>query len=103
MKVYIDSEYKCHITNSDNTFSEIDTSFFNGKCNTFIEGYRFIPSGESWTRFDGMTFYGEMATPWKPYYKLEDAQIKYERQKLSQYENMQLELNASYNEGINSI
>ena len=79
MVVYIDSEYRCYIEN-DNTMFEIQTSFFDGKCNTFIEGYRFIPEGHSWTREDGKVFEGEMVAPWKPYDELDQAQREYEKE-----------------------
>ena len=84
--IYIDSEYKCHTTNPDGTFREVETDFFDGKCDTFIEGYRFIPSGESWTRSDGVVFTGEMIAPWKPYSELDSAQREYERQLITEYE-----------------
>ena len=79
-KIYIDSNYCCHITNLDDSYKEIKTDFFNGKCNTFIEGYRFIPKGESWTCEDGVVFTGEMISPWKPYEELDAAQRQYERE-----------------------
>ena len=85
MAIYIDSECKCHTTNPDGTFREVETDFFNGKCQTFIEGYRFVPSGESWTRSDGEVFTGEMIAPWKDYAELDSAQREYERQLLSEY------------------
>lgn len=84
--IYIDSDFKCHTTNLDNTFREIETDFFNGKCDTFIEGFRFVPSGENWTREDGTVFHGEMISPWKDYTELDTAQRKYEQQLLSEYE-----------------
>ena len=90
--VCIDSDFECHTTNPDGTFREIVLSenavaFFANKCTTFIEGYRFVPSGESWTREDGVVFHGEMIAPWKPYDELEAAQREYERQKLADAEN----------------
>ena len=91
-KIYVDSDFKCHTTNLDNTFREIETDFFNGKCDTFIEGYRFIPSGESWTREDGVTFNGEMISPWKDYCDLDSTQREYERQLLTEYEDLINEL-----------
>ena len=100
--IYIDSEFKCHISN-DGTLTAIENNFFNGKCQTFIEGYRFIPAGESWTRSDGVVFTGEMIAPWKNYNELDIVQREYEREKLIKLESMQLELNISYQEGINSI
>jgi hypothetical protein len=85
--VHIDSEFKCHTTNPDGTFREIETSFFDGKCQEFVEGYRFVPSGESWTREDGEVFYGEMVTPWKDFNELDNAQREYERTILADAEN----------------
>jgi hypothetical protein len=78
MKIYIDSDFKCHASN-DGTMTEIQTDFFDGKCDAFIEGYRYIPAGESWTRSDGVVFHGEMIAPWKPYSELDAAQREYEQ------------------------
>lgn len=83
--IYIDHEFKCHTTNPDNIYIEVETSFFNGKCPEFIEGYRFIPSGETWTRSDGTRFSGEMISPWKDYSELDNAQREYEKQLLTEY------------------
>ena len=82
MMIYIDSEYKCHITN-DGTRRAFEVSFFNGKCAEFIEGYRYIPSSEPWARPDGVVFTGEMIAPWKDYNQLYKAQLEYE---VTQYE-----------------
>ena len=82
--IYIDSDFKCHVTD-DGTMTAVETEFFDGKCDVFIEGYRFVPSGERWTRFDGVVFNGEMVTPWKNYVELDNAQREYERQLLAAY------------------
>lgn len=82
--IYIDSEYKCHVTN-DGTMTPVETDFFNDKCQTFIEGYRFVPSGEVWTREDGITFTGEMISPWKNYSELDAVQREYEREQFNEY------------------
>lgn len=103
MKIYIDSDFKCHTTNPDNFFREVESTFFDGKCEAFIMGYRYVPAGESWTRSDGVVFTGEMIAPWKDYAELDAAQREYERDMLAQLENIQNDLNASYQEGINSI
>ena len=84
MTIYIDKEYKCHVTN-DGTMTAIETDYFVGKCNTYIEGYMFIPSGHSFTRADGCVLRGEMIAPWKPYSELDSAQREYERQLLAEY------------------
>ena len=85
MKFYIDYDFKCHV-NGDDTMTMIESSFFDGKCAAFIEGYRFIPTGQNWTRDDGTTFMGEMAAPWKPYDELDAAQREYEFQLLKDME-----------------
>ena len=93
MKIYIDYAFKCHTTNPDGTFREVVLSesaktFFDGKCTTFIEGYRLKPDGETLVREDGKVFSGgEMITPWKPYDELDAAQRQYEREKLADAEN----------------
>lgn len=84
MKIYIDSDFKCHLEN-DGTMTQVETEFFDGKCDMFIEGYRFVPAGESWTREDGEVFRGEMVAPWKDYVELDIAQHFYERGLLNDY------------------
>ena len=79
MKIFIDKEFCCHLLD-DGTMTEVQTGFFYGKCKTFVEGYRFVPAGEIWTREDGTVFTGEMITPWKPYAELDAAQREYERE-----------------------
>jgi hypothetical protein len=83
--ICIDSEFKCHVSN-DGTMTAVETDFFDGKCDAFVEGYRFVPSGKSWTRSDGVVFQGEMISPWKDYNELDAAQREYERQLLATYE-----------------
>lgn len=95
MIIYIDNEYKCYTKPADG-LRAIETNFFNGKCDAFIEGYRFIPAGESWKEenviapedegeewnaevVDAEVFYGETAFPWKPYSELASAQEQYEK------------------------
>lgn len=83
--IYIDSEFKCHANNADGAYKKINTDFFNDKCDTFVEGYRFVPSGETWIRDDGVIFHGEMISPFKPYDDLASAQHEYERALLAEY------------------
>lgn len=86
MKIYIDSDFKCH-TSNDGTMTAVEEVFFDGKCDAFIEGYRLKPEGEVWVREDGFVFSGgKMISPWKPYSKLATAQQEYERQLLADYE-----------------
>lgn len=84
--IYIDSDFKCHVTD-DGTMTAVETSFFDGKCDSFIEGYRYVPAGKTWTRSDGSTFTGEMIAPWKDYAELDSAQREYERERLADAEN----------------
>lgn len=78
--IYLDLDFKCH-TVDDGTMIAVESDFFDGKCPTFIEGYRFVPEGKNWIRSDGVVFYGEMIVPWRPYSELEAAQQEYERLK----------------------
>lgn len=77
MKIHIDSDYKCHVFN-DGTMREFDVPFFDDKCDVFVEGYRYVPAGETWEREDGETFNGEMIAPWKDYSELYLTQLEYE-------------------------
>lgn len=77
--VFIDSEFKCH-TADDGTMTAVETEFFDGKCDAIIDGYCFVPAGESFTREDGAVFHGELAFPWKPWEELDAAQRAYERE-----------------------
>jgi len=84
MKIYIDSEFKCHTTNPDGTFQEVETDAFDGKCQTFIEGHCYE------LKEDGVSKY-----PWKLYSELDSAQHEYERQQLAEYESAFAEIEAA--------
>lgn len=77
MLIYIDSDFKCHVSNTGNLQS-VETSFFDGKCDKYIEGYRFVPDGQTWTRNDGVQFTGPMVSPYKNYDILAAYQEQYE-------------------------
>ena len=79
MSIYIDKNYKCHVTD-DGTMTAVETDAFDGMCTEYIEGYRFVPAGQTWTREDGMEFTVEMISPWRPWAELDAAQREYERQ-----------------------
>lgn len=79
MKVYVDSEYRCHTTNPDGIYREVDnreTEFFDEKCEAFVEGYC----------YDDSKGYPSIY-PWKPLSELVAAQREYERQLLADAEN----------------
>lgn len=77
MIIYLDSDFRCHLIN-DGTRRPVETDAFDGKCAAYIEGYRFVPAGESWTRSDGAVFNGLMISPAEDYSRLEKAQRQYE-------------------------
>ena len=81
MTIYIDSDYKCHTAPGDG-LTTVETDAFDGKCAAYIEGYRFVPEGETWVRTDGVVFQGEMVCPWKPWRELDSAQRAYEQEQL---------------------
>lgn len=82
MVVYLDENYICHAEN-DGTMTAVDVAYFDGKCAEYINGYRHIPEGQSWTAPDGTVYHGEMISPWKPWDALDAAQREYERQQLA--------------------
>lgn len=90
MQIYIDSDYKCYTEPADDR-TAVETDAFNGKCKALIEGYRYVPEGETWIREDGESFDGEMVTPWKDIYTLELAQSAYE-ESLAEMQDMQAAL-----------
>lgn len=94
MTIYIDSDYKCHVSN-DGTMREFDVPFFDGKCQTFIEGYRYVPKGEEWTCSDGDVFRGEMVAPWKDLGEAYVAQTAYVTAQNTQYEAALTEIEAA--------
>lgn len=79
MIIYIDADYKCH-TAPGSGLTAVETTVFDGKCAAYIAGYRFVPSGSTWVRSDGVIFQGEMIAPWKPWDELDAAQREYERE-----------------------
>lgn len=74
--IYIDSEFKCHVTN-DGTMTAIETTAFDGKCDAFIDGYCYDTS-------DGSV----AISPWKDFAELDAEQREYERQQLEEYKNI---------------
>lgn len=94
MTIYIDTDYKCHVSDPDGIMTAVETDFFDGKCKACIEGYRFVPAGAEWTRQDGVVFTGQMIAPWKDWRELDNAQRDYEREQLAAYEQALSEIEA---------
>ena len=93
MTIYIDSDYKCYVSASDGRRA-IEVNDFNGKCQEWIESYRFVPEGETWTREDGEVF-TNMAAPWKDLGEAYAAQTAYATAQNAQYEAALTEIEAA--------
>lgn len=88
MKIYVDSDFHCHTTNPDGVCREVETDFFDDKCNTLpcaalVEGYCCKIEEKI------IAFY-----PWKNFDELAAAQ--------AQYEADLAEAAAAYQEGVDS-
>lgn len=94
MTIYIDSDYKCYVSAAEGRRA-IETDAFNGKCAEWIESFRFVPAGETWTREDGEVFKDEMATPWKDLGEAYAAQAAYVAAQNAQYEAALTEIEAA--------
>lgn len=64
--IYLDSDFRCHL-NGDDTMRAVETSVFDGIPDAYINGYRYIPDGETWVRPDGEEFHGIMIAPAEDY------------------------------------
>ena len=80
--IYIDSNYKCHISN-DGNLSAVETDFFDDKCDAFVEGFC----------YDTSNGYVQIYS-WRPLAELDAAQREYERGLLEEYEALVNELYA---------
>lgn len=91
MKIYIDSEFKCHVAPGEG-LREFETRFFSNVPDAYVEGYRYVPSGEVWVRKEHVydmnhevvgesetEFMGEMLAPWKPWEELDKILREYEK------------------------
>ena len=94
MTIYIDSDYKCYVSAAEGRRA-IETNEFDGKCPEWIESFRFVPSGETWTRDDGEKFRGEMTAPWKDMSEAYAAQAAYVTAQNTQYEAALTEIEAA--------
>ena len=93
MTIYIDGDYKCYTADADGRRA-IETDAFNGKCEEWIESFRFVPAGETWTREDGEAF-TNMVSPWKDLGEAYAAQTAYVAAQNAQYEAALTEIEAA--------
>ena len=84
MTIYIDNDYKCYVSAAEGRRA-VETELFDGKCPEWIESYRFVPEGETWTREDGEVF-TNMVSPWKDLGEAYAAQTAYVAAQNAQYE-----------------
>ena len=82
--VFLDEGYKCHAAD-DGMMRPVETDFFDGKCDAYIEGFRLVPEGDAWIREDGTVFKGLMISPCRPFAELDALQREHERQMLAEY------------------
>ena len=82
MKIYIDEKYKCHVSPGEG-LTEIETDCFDGKCDTYIKGYCYIPEGHTLLLDSGNVCRGSAFFPWKQWTELDEAQREYEREQLA--------------------
>ena len=85
MTIYIDSDYKCYVSSAEGRRA-IETNEFDGKCDEWIESYRFVPADETWVKPNGEMFRGEMVSPWKDLGEAYAAQTAYVTAQNAQYE-----------------
>lgn len=102
MTIYLDSDFRCHLTD-DGTRRAVETDAFDGKCASYIEGFRFVPAGETWTRPDGAVFAGEMITAAEDYGRLEKAQAQYELDEANYAEELGSLIEEIYSEDLEVI
>ena len=102
MIIYIDNDYKCH-TSPGEGLTAVETDAFDGKCRQFIEGYRFVPTGQSWTREDGQVFHGEMVAPWRDYAILSEFQEVAQEEQAKATEEIAAIVEEVYNSDIEVI
>ena len=98
MTIYIDNDYKCYVSAADGRRA-VETDEFNGKCAEWIESFRLVPEGETWTRGDGEVF-TNMVSPWKDLGEAYAAQTAYVTAQNTQYESALTEIEAAL--GVNA-
>lgn len=55
--LFLDSNYMIH-TDFKVGYTTVETDVFDNYCDTALENIRYIPKNASWTRQDGLVYYG---------------------------------------------
>ena len=93
MIIYIGNDYKCHVSDAEGR-KAVETTYFDGKCQEWIESYRLVPAGETWVRGDGVMFTNTVS-PWKDLGEAYAAQAAYLAAQNTQYEAALTEIEAA--------
>lgn len=101
MKIYLDSDFRCHLTGGG--MRMIETDEFDGKCAAYVEGYRFVPDGESWVRKDGVIFRGKLVMAVEDYELLKRFQFQHEADECAHLEELGALIEEIYNEDVDMI
>lgn len=72
--IYLDEAYRCHLSD-DGTMRPVETDVFDGKCRAYVEGYCYVPEGETFAR-NGKMLVGKVVFPYSEYDVLEAAQAE---------------------------
>ena len=80
MIFFIDKENKCHVTD-DGTMRECEDARFDNKCKEYIEGFYYIPAGET-AVINGVEYTGRVLCAFKPFTELAYAQTLYDLEQL---------------------
>lgn len=97
MTIYIDKDFRCFAEPGEG-MEAVETDFFDGKAPGYIEGYRFIPTGEHWTAEDGTVYHGEATFPVVNWEALDKIQREYEREKYGTLTTQNAEYEAALSE-----
>lgn len=102
MTIYIDTDYCCHLTNGGG-MRPVETDFFDGKCAAYIEGYRFIPTRETWTNKDGIVINGECVMLIENYALLQRFQAQHDADEAAHLEELGALIEEIYSEDLEVI
>lgn len=83
--LYVDYDFKVYTTNAEGRMA-IETDVFDGISDYVVECYRFVPSGSSYTKPNGLTVHGEFIQPFVTENELYIAQREYEQKRISELE-----------------
>ncbi len=76
---YLDKDYRLHVQPGEGLEPWVDENgCFDGKSVTYIEGFRVIPAGRTWSAPDGTLYTGQMIAAAVDYATLKKAQDELE-------------------------